>query len=155
MKRKYWNITDEIAIQRLETEPRTEHTVLSYGQWIRTLRNYLRITQQELAQRSHISQSHLAQIESGKIDPQVGTLQRIFDGLSCDLVIEPLPRRPLSEILRGRARSIALKRLKHAMGTMALEDQAPERATFKQLLEKRTDDILSDSRERLWHKKDE
>ncbi|MBX3301021.1 MAG: helix-turn-helix domain-containing protein [Nitrospira sp.] len=155
MKRKYWNIVDEIALQRLEEAPRAEHTVLSYGQWIRMLRNYLRITQQELAQRSHISQSHLALIESGKIDPQIGTLQRIFDGLSCDLVIEPLPRRPLSEILRGRARSIALKRLKHAMGTMALEDQAPERATFKQLLEKRTDDILSDSRERLWHKKDE
>jgi len=155
VKRKYWNIVDDIALHRLEGEPRAEHTVLSYGQWIRALRNYLRITQQELAQRSHITQSHLAQIESGKIDPKIGTLQRIFDGLSCDLVIEPLPRRPLSEVLRGRARSIALKRLKHAMGTMALEDQAPEKVAFKRLLEKRTDDILNDSRERLWHKKDE
>ena len=127
---------------------------MSYGQWIRTLRSYLRMTQQELAQRAHIPQSHLALIESGKIDPQIGTLQRIFEGLSCDLVIEPRPRRPLSEILRGRARSIALKRLKHTMGTMALEEQAPEKAAFKQLLEKRTDEILGDSRERLWNKND-
>jgi transcriptional regulator with XRE-family HTH domain len=112
------------------------------------------MTQQELAHRAHIPQSHLTLIESGKIDPQIGTLQRIFDGLSCDLVIEPRPRRPLSEILRGRARSIALKRLKHTMGTMALEDQAPEKVAFKQLLEKRTDEILVDSRERLWNKND-
>jgi predicted DNA-binding mobile mystery protein A len=155
MRRKYWNIIDDIALHRLEAEPRPEHTVVSYGQWIRTLRNYLRMTQQELAQRSHITQSHLAHIESGKIDPKIGTLQRIFDGLSCDLVIDPLPRRRLSEVLRGRARSIALKRLKHAMGTMALEEQAPEKVAFKRLLEKRTDDILNDSRERLWHKKDD
>ncbi|MDX2253488.1 MAG: helix-turn-helix domain-containing protein [Nitrospira sp.] len=127
---------------------------MSYGQWIRTLRHYLRMTQQELAQRAHIPQSHLALIESGKIDPQIGTLQRIFHGLSCDLVIEPRPRRPLPEILRGRARSIALKRLKHTMGTMALEEQAPEKVAFKQLLEKRTDEILGDSRERLWDKND-
>jgi transcriptional regulator with XRE-family HTH domain len=113
------------------------------------------MTQAELAQRAHISQPHLAQIESGKIDPQLGTLKRILEGLSCDLVIEPLPRKPLSEVLRGRARSVALKRLKQAMGTMALENQAPEKEVFKRLLEKRTDDVLNDPRERLWNKKDE
>lgn len=154
MKRKYRNLADDLALQRLDAEPRAESAAMSYGHWIRTLRNYLRMTQQELAHRAHIPQSHLTLIESGKIDPQIGTLQRIFDGLSCDLVIDPRPRRPLSEILRGRARSIALKRLKHTMGTMALEDQAPEKVAFKQLLEKRTDEILGDSRERLWNKND-
>ena len=112
------------------------------------------MTQAELAQRSHIPQSHLAQIESGKIDPQLGTLKRIFEGLSCDLVTQPLPRKPLSEVLRGRARAVALKRLKQTMGTMALENQAPEKEIFKRLLEKRTDDVLNDPRERLWNKKD-
>lgn len=154
MTRRYRNLADDLALQRLDAELRADSAAMSYGQWIRTLRSYLRMTQQELAQRAHIPQSHLALIESGKIDPQIGTLQRIFDGLSCDLVIEPRPRKPLSEILRGRARSIALKRLKHTMGTMALEEQAPEKAAFKQLLEKRTDEILGDSRERLWNKND-
>ena len=37
-------------------------------------------------------------------------------------------------------------------GTMALEEQAPEKEVFKQLLEKRTDEILGDPRERLWSK---
>ena len=36
------------------------------------------------------------------------------------------------------------------MGTMALEHQAPEADVFKELLEKRTDEILTDRREKLW-----
>ncbi|MFO0700283.1 MAG: helix-turn-helix domain-containing protein [Nitrospira sp.] len=154
MKKRSWTIADDIAIAGLQAQPRDLSVNLSYAEWIRALRNYLRMTQAELAQRSHIPQSHLAQIESGKIDLQVGTLKKIFDGLSCDLVIQPFPRKPLSEVLRGRARAVALKRLKPVMGTMALENQAPEKDVFKRLLEKRTDDVLNDPRERLWDKKD-
>jgi transcriptional regulator with XRE-family HTH domain len=113
------------------------------------------MSQTELAARANIPQSHLAGIESGKFDPQISTLKRIYEGLSCDLIVKPRPRKPLDEVLRDRARSIALKRLKRAMGTMALENQAPDRGVFLQLLEKRTDEILNDRRERLWNKKDE
>jgi len=38
------------------------------------------------------------------------------------------------------------------MGTMALEEQAPEKEVFKKLLEKRTDEILRDPRDKLWRK---
>jgi transcriptional regulator with XRE-family HTH domain len=108
------------------------------------------MTQAELASRAKITQPHLASIESGKTDPQISTLRRIFDAMSCDLVLEPRPRKAIKEVLRGRARSVALKRLKQSMGTMALEHQAPEADAFKQLLEKRTDEILTDRREKLW-----
>jgi transcriptional regulator with XRE-family HTH domain len=107
------------------------------------------MTQTELAKRAHITQPNLAGIESGKVDPQVGTLRRIYQGLWCDLHIEPQLQKPLEEMLRGRARAVALNRLKHTMGTMALEDQAPEKETFRQLLEKRTDDILRSRRKRI------
>lgn len=122
----------------------------SPGDWIRILRDSLRMTQAELARRAKITQPHLAGIESGKTDPQISTLRRIFDAMSCDLVIEPRPRQPIKEVLRGRARSVALKRLKQSMGTMALEHQAPDADVFKHLLEKRTDEILLDRREKLW-----
>ncbi len=154
MKKRLWTIADDIAIAGLHAESKERSLDLSHTDWIKVLRNYLRMTQAELAERAHIPQSHLAQIEAGKIDLQVGTLKKIFEGLSCDLVIQPLPRKPLSEVLRGRARSVALKRLKQTMGTMALENQAPEKELFKRLLEKRTDDVLNDPRERLWNKKD-
>ncbi len=148
MKRKLITILDDIALSRLTLSPPDTNN-RTPGDWIRILRNYLRMTQSELAQRANITQPNLAAIESGKVDPQVETLQRIYEGLSCTLSTEPRPIKPLSEILRGRARAIALGRLKHTMGTMALEDQAPDAETFRRLLEKSTDHILRGTRKRM------
>ncbi len=158
MRKHRLNIIDDMALSRLQPEATGTLTDRSHAEWIRILRVYLRMTQRELAERSNISQPHLAAIESGRIDPQISTVRRIYEGLSCDLVVEPRPRKPLKEMLRGQARGLALKRLKHTMGTMALENQAPEEEVFRQLLEKRTNEILKDDRERLWQswqKKDE
>ena len=155
MLNKHLNIVDEMALSRLTPTDSQSMYEPSPADWIRILRTSLRMTQAELAHRAKISQPHLAGIESGKTDPQVSTVKRIFEAMSCDLVLEPRPRKPIKELLRGRARSIALKRLKQSMGTMALEQQAPEADVFKQLLEKRTDDILTDRREKLWQQPDE
>ncbi len=125
----------------------------SFQEWIRLLRKYFRMTQAELAERANIPQSHIVKIEKGKTDVQIGTLEKIFKALSCELVLQPKPQKAIGDILRGRARSIALKRLKQSMGTMALEGQAAEAETFRELLEKKTDEILSDPREKLWNKK--
>ena len=144
------NIVDDIALSRLESKPTARFTDRSHGEWIRTLRGYLRMTQRDLAKRANISQPHLVAIESGKTDPQIGTLRRVYEALYCDLAVEPRPRKPLIELLRGQARSLALKRLKHTMGTMALENQAPDEEVFRRLLEKRTDEILKDDSERIW-----
>ena len=149
MKRKLVTIIDDIALSRLQVQDSTEASSRTPGDWIRILRNRLRMTQTELAKRAHITQPNLAAIESGKVDPQVDTLRRIYQGLWCDLNIEPRLQKPLEDILRGRAGTVALKRLKHTMGTMALEDQAPDKETFKRLLEKRTDDILRSRRKHI------
>lgn len=158
MRKGNLNVVDEMALARLEAAPSSASVTnwdLSHRDWIRNLRSYLRMTQGELAKRARISQPHLAAIESGKIDPKLSTLQRIYQGLSCDLIVEPCPKKPLEELRRGRARAVALKRLKQATGTMALEGQAPDREVFLKLLEKRTDEILNDPRERLWTEKGE
>jgi len=149
MKRKLITLLDDVALSRLQVQAATEASNRTPGDWIRILRDRLRMTQAELAKRAHITQPNLAAIESGKVDPQVDTLRRIYQGLWCDLNVEPRLQKPLEEILRGRARGIALKRLKHTMGTMALEDQAPDNETFRRLLEKRTDDILRSGRKRI------
>ncbi len=155
-RKRRLNILEEMALSRLPTglEPRPLWEP-SYGDWIRIVRNALRMTQAELAQRAGVSQPHLADIEKDKVAPQVGTLRKIFNAMSCDVVVEPRPRKPLTEILRGKARSVALKRLKQSMGTMALEGQAPEADVFRKLLEKRTNEILNDSRVHLWRKDNE
>lgn len=151
MKHKKITIVDTMALDDLlEKTPAKSR---AYSDWIRIVRDYLRMTQAELASRAHIPQSHVAAIESGKIDPRIGTLQKIFNALSCGINLEPSPLKPLAKVLRGRARSIALKRLKQSTGSMAMEGQAPNEDVFLQLLEKQTDQILSDRREKLWNKK--
>jgi predicted DNA-binding mobile mystery protein A len=150
MAKKQTTIIDDISLSNLQVDSSPEDHNLKPQDWIRLMRNYLRMTQAELAKRANITQANLVAIESGKVDPRVSTLQRIYQGLSCRLSVEPRPQKPLEEILRGRARAVALKRLKKTMGTMALEEQAPEKEIFKKLLEKRTDEILRDPREKLW-----
>ena len=140
---------DDITLSGLTVWSSRNKNKLIVGDWIRLLRNRLRMTQAELAHRAHITQPNLAAIESGKVDPQVGTLRRIYEGLGCELNLEPLLHKPLEELVRDRARAVALTRLKQTMGTMALEDQAPDKDTFRQLLEKRTDDLLRSPRKRL------
>jgi len=152
MRKKNTTIVDDISLSKLRVDSSSEDHNLKPRNWIRLLRNYLRMTQAELAKRANITQANLAAIESGKADPRVSTLQQIYKGLSCHLSVEPRPQKSLDAILRGRARAIALKRLKKTMGTMALEGQAPEKEVFRKLLEKRTDEILRDPREKLWRK---
>ena len=138
MRKKHTTIVDDIALSQLHVGSSLEDPDLKPSDWIRLLRNYLRMTQAELAKRANITQANLVAIESGKVDPRVSTLQRIYKGLSCHLSVEPRPQKPLEEILRGRARAVALKRLKKTVGTMALEEQAVGKEIFKKLLEKRT-----------------
>lgn len=152
MRKKNTTIIDDIALSKLKVNSSPDDHKLKPKDWIRLLRNYLRMTQAELAERAKITQAALVAIESGKADPRVSTLQQIYKGLSCHLSVEPRPEKPLEDILCNRARVIALKRLKKTMGTMALEEQAPEKEIFKKLLKKQTDEILRDPRERLWRK---
>ena len=149
MRHKFITVLDDITLSGLTVRSSRNKSKLIAGDWIRLLRSRLRMTQAELAHRAHITQPNLAAIESGKVDPQVGTLRRIYEGLGCELNLEPLLHKPLEELVRDRARAVALTRLKQTMGTMALEDQAPDKDTFRQLLEKRTDDLLRSPRKRL------
>ena len=153
--KKHITIVDDLSLSKLQVDSSPVDQNLQPGDWIRLLRSYLRMTQAELAKRAKITQANLVAIESGKVDPRVSTLQRIYKGLYCNLSVKPQPKQSLEEQLRGRARAVALQRLKKTMGTMALEEQAPEKEMFKKLLEKRTDEILRDPRERLWRKDDD
>lgn len=152
MNRKYFDLIEKRALIQLQTKEGKEDGNFPFNEWIRLLRKYFRMTQSELAQRANIPQSHIVKIEGGKADVQISTLEKIFKAISCELIIRPKPQKPIDEILRGRARSIALQRLKQSMGTMALEGQAAKADTFRELLEKKTDEILSDPREKLWKK---
>ena len=149
-------VFERMALSGLQPAPKENQLwVPTWGEWVRIVRTSLRMTQADLAKLSGVAQPTIAAIETRKVDPRVSTLKRIFNAMSCDLVMEPQPRKPLEEVLRDKARSVALKRLGQSVGTMALENQAPGAAVSKALLEQRTDEILSSKSERIWRDDDE
>ncbi|MDO8757147.1 MAG: helix-turn-helix domain-containing protein [Elusimicrobiota bacterium] len=72
------------------------------GDYLRAVRGKLRMSQARLSERSGVDQSHIARIELGKVEADLATLRRLFDALSCDLLVIPKPRRELGDVLAER-----------------------------------------------------
>jgi len=60
------------------------------GRMLRNARGRARLTQRELASKVGIPQETIARIETGKVDPRVGTLDRLLEG--CGFGLEHMPR---------------------------------------------------------------
>ena len=60
-----------------------------------TTRNFLDITQNQLAKKSGVSQSNISKIEGGNYQPSIATLKKIADALGKRLVIDFVDREDL------------------------------------------------------------
>ena len=58
------------------------------GRMLRYARSRARLTQRELAARSGIPQETIARIERGRVDPRLGTLDRLLEGCGYGLEVE-------------------------------------------------------------------
>lgn len=110
----------------------------------------LGMTQAQLAKRCGLTQSHIANIENGKVDVQLSTLRRIFKALDCRLVLAPQPLGDLDELIRRQARAAALKRVKRVSGTMAMEAQRPDEGALADLVEAETEKLLQSRSSEIW-----
>jgi len=81
---------DELGLRR-EVEEELSHILIEHK--IATLRKRRGLTQAQLARRSDVSQSMIAQIESGKLNNlTLKTLARTARALDANLKIDLLPR---------------------------------------------------------------
>ncbi len=62
------------------------------GDQVRGFREAQGLSQTELAQRMGTSQSAIARLEAGGVDPKLETLERVSCALDLDLVVEFRPR---------------------------------------------------------------
>ena len=58
------------------------------AQEVKRIRMQLGLTQKELADASHLTQSVIARMESKKAVPQLDTLLKVVDALGCDIEIK-------------------------------------------------------------------
>lgn len=110
----------------------------------------LGMTQTQLAKRCGLTQSHIANIENGKVDVQLSTLRRIFAALDCRLVLAPQPLGDLDALIRRQARAAALKRVKRVRGTMAMEAQRPDEGMLEELIQAETEKLLQSRSSEIW-----
>ena len=88
------------------------------GRMLRHSRARAKLTQRELSAKVGIPQETIARIESGRVDPRIGTLDRLLEG--CGFGLEHLPRLGIGvdrSQIRSRLRLTPSQRLE-----LAIED---------------------------------
>jgi predicted DNA-binding mobile mystery protein A len=94
--------------------------------WVRAVREALGMSAAALASRMGITAGAVTRLEQSEAADRVrlDTLRRAADALGCDLVYLLVPRRPLTAVVRDRARELARWQAAAVEQTMRLEDQA-------------------------------
>lgn len=123
---------------------------LAIGELITLVRNQLKMSQRALAKRAGIPQSTISRIESCSLQPNMSTLQKIADAISCDLIITIVPRDDLEMIRAKQAQAKAEKKIRYLHGTMSLEKQAPTQKLLQELIKDEVKDLLESSGSALW-----
>ena len=81
---------------------------------------------------------------------QLDTLRRTADALGCDLVYLLVPRRPLTTVVRERARQLAHAQIAAVEQNMRLEDQAT--GATREMEDQLTEELIE--RGGLWSQDD-
>jgi predicted DNA-binding mobile mystery protein A len=138
--------------RRLAPLRKTNDLVRPPRGWIKAIREALGMTTAQLAERIHLSQPRVPQLEKAEIEDSVTlkTLRQIAEGLHCTLVYALVPNRPLDEMLRDRAQVVADQQLSRTHQTMRLENQALTKADLKTERERLVAELLRGDPRRLW-----
>ncbi len=120
--------------------------------WLKLIRESLGRTERQQAKRLGISAPTLHKSEQSEAEDRIslGQLRKLADGLDCELVYALVPRRPLPEIVRERARTIALDEVGAVAHSMGLEDQRPAADRLRQQTDRRTEELLRGRWSNLW-----
>lgn len=122
---------------------------LSIGQLIGIIRKQLGMSQKVLSSRAKIPQSTLSKVEQSKGQPNISTLRKILEALSCDFILIPILRESIDMQRRKQARRLAEKHLRYLKGTMSLEKQEPDLHFLDELMKEKEEEFLH-SKTKLW-----
>lgn len=120
--------------------------------WLKTIRESLGMTLEELGDRVGLDKSRVYRIEQAEVDGdlQLSTLQKMAEGLEMTFVYGYVPDKDLEEIVREQARKIAMKRLERVDHSMKLEVQGLSDEEHKHTLNDMVDKILVEESRNIW-----
>ena len=120
----YWDkkLIREQLDKRLKTQFSSLYTDTG---WIKSIREALGMSTQQLAKRVGIDQSRISRLENAEIDGdlKLSSLKKIADGLNMQFVYGFVPKNSLEDMVKEQAQKVALKRMAKVNHTMRLEEQ--------------------------------
>ena len=108
---------------------------LSVFKQISVIRNYLGMTQSQLANRSKIKQPVLSRIEKGDQNISLTTLERVADALNCDVQIVLTPKIKLEQIKENQIKKVAKVLIEKSLSNSAMEGHFLDKRTINDLKE--------------------
>lgn len=120
--------------------------------WLRTLRKALGMSGPQLALRLGVSKSQASQMERMEVEDRMTLkqLRRAADTLECDLVYALVPRKPIVEMVRDRAKTKAQNLVRKADVQMKLESQQLSDTKLQQQIEIEVDRLMREMPRDLW-----
>lgn len=119
--------------------------------WIKAIREAIGMTTGQFARRLCVSQPRVAALEKAEADGVVTlkSLRQAAEALDCDFVYALVPRKPLEQVVKDRARDVAERQLARTDQTMRLENQAVSKARMVRARDELAAELLRSDR-RLW-----
>jgi len=119
--------------------------------WIKAIREAIGMTTGQYAKRLGVSQPRVAALEKAEADGVVTlkTLRQAAEALDCDFVYALVPRKPLDQVVKDRARDVAERQLARTDQTMRLENQAVSKSRMVRARDELAAELLRGDR-RLW-----
>jgi transcriptional regulator with XRE-family HTH domain len=127
---------------------------ISPGNQILLIRTRLGLSQEQLARRAGMTRVQLGRIESGRADPRLSSLHKLFNALLCGLVILPRAGETLERVVAQRADALARKQIDQVLGTMALEAQPVSPAVKAAMVREAREAFIRNPSSALWRTDD-
>lgn len=115
--------------------------------WIEFLRRALGMSLRDIARHTGLSLATIAKMEKREQEGAItiASLRKIAEAVDCDVIYALVPRRPVEEILRDRARAKARSLIQAADVHMSLEDQQVSRS-LERRIEELAEQLIADGK---------
>ena len=120
--------------------------------WTRLIRELLNMPTKVLASRCGLDRSTVTRLEQSeqKRTITLNSLERLADGLNCDVKYVFVPREPLDSYLMRKARDAAKKEISKVAQTMRLEDQGLSREQLEIQIQDLAEELLHKKSSLIW-----
>jgi predicted DNA-binding mobile mystery protein A len=148
-----------LAIKQLDRQLKDWQAVSNkYGKpragWVKTLREALSMSVEQLANRLGLTRGRIAQLENAEVHDAVTlrTLKEAANAMECEFVYAIVPKgnSTLEDIIKTRAEQIAHERISRVAHTMALEEQLLDDNILKSQKSELARNLMEHLNKKLW-----